>query len=358
MPGKKNSKEPDVTRLNSLTALRAIAATTVIFFHLMSPTGTRFGEFGVDIFFVLSGFVIAMVIDGKQISAREFLMGRLTRIVPVYWLMTIALFVAVSVRPDLVNSTTASIPNLLKSLFFIPYRKENGLIHPMLFVGWSLNYELLFYMISGAVLILFRRYRLASISAVLLIVFAIASEMPFDEVWVEFLSLARSLEFALGIAAWCIWKRDYRIPHQLAAVGVPTLYCGMAYVEWIGITDYALLRSGIPCFLLLLCATSLEAWFANVGVMRVMIFLGNASYATYLSHSFVVEAARKLLPVYLHGFEPTSPLGVAVVLVCALLVGALIYCFVDRPTQRLVRNLTLRRAARLRIASNDGPQQA
>jgi exopolysaccharide production protein ExoZ len=345
-------------RLNSLTALRAIAATTVIFFHLMSPTGTRFGEFGVDIFFVLSGFVIAMVIDSKRISAREFLMGRLTRIVPVYWLMTIALFAAVSIRPDLFNSTTASIPNLLKSLFFIPYRKENGLIHPMLFVGWSLNYELLFYMISGVVLILFRRYRLASISAVLLIVFAVASELPSDAVWVEFLSLARSLEFALGIAAWCIWKSDYRIPHRLALVGLPTLYCGMAYVEWIGITDYVLLRSGIPCFLMLLCTTSLEAWFVNSGVARLMIFLGNASYATYLSHSFVVEAARKLIPTYLHGFQATSPLGIALVLVSASLVGSSLYCLVDRPTQRLVRNLMRRRAGTAGMVAGDERLQA
>jgi exopolysaccharide production protein ExoZ len=74
----------------------------------MTPTGHTFGAFGVDIFFVLSDFVIALVLDNPQLSAQRFLADRIARIVPLYWVLTFGVFAGTLIAPSLFNSTTAN----------------------------------------------------------------------------------------------------------------------------------------------------------------------------------------------------------------------------------------------------------
>ena len=114
-----------------------MTATTVVVHHVLIQDGRVFGEFRVDVFFVLSGFVIAFALGSGTVGVRDFVVNRLVRIVPLYWLATLLVFFGALLRPDLFNSTTADVSELLKSLFFIPYRKESGHIFPMLFVGWT-----------------------------------------------------------------------------------------------------------------------------------------------------------------------------------------------------------------------------
>ena len=107
--------------LKSLQILRFIAATSVAYLHIF--VNPNFGSFGVDIFFVLSGFVIALVVSNKQ-SAKVFAISRLTRIVPLYWLLTTLLLFVIFFIPQYVHEATvasATFINYLKSLFFIPY---------------------------------------------------------------------------------------------------------------------------------------------------------------------------------------------------------------------------------------------
>jgi peptidoglycan/LPS O-acetylase OafA/YrhL len=110
--------------LISLQILRAIAAISVVLCHLE----VGFGEFGVDIFFVLSGFVISIVVQRNK-SILGFAIDRVSRIFPLYWLLTLFLFVLISYAPHLVHETTAASANLshlLQSLFFVPYYSSGG----------------------------------------------------------------------------------------------------------------------------------------------------------------------------------------------------------------------------------------
>src|SRR6185437_14170487 len=134
--------------LDNIQALRAIAALLVVFVHLAVPVAALgvapFGAGGVDLFFVISGFIMVYTTVGRPISGAEFLGRRIVRIVPLYWLLTLAVFGIALIAPTLLQFTTASWGQLLKSLFFIPFAKANGDVQPVLFLGWTLNYEMFF----------------------------------------------------------------------------------------------------------------------------------------------------------------------------------------------------------------------
>ena len=89
---------------------------------------------------------MARILDpGSDSSSDFFFRRRVLRIVPPYWFFTILLYLAALRIPQLMGATRANLPDLLKSLFFIPFTKDSGLIQPLLFIGWSLNYEMFFY---------------------------------------------------------------------------------------------------------------------------------------------------------------------------------------------------------------------
>ncbi|MBN3766797.1 acyltransferase [Burkholderia sp. Ac-20365] len=328
-----------MNKLQSLTVLRGIAAITVIYYHIMTPTGHTFGEFGVDIFFVLSGFVIALVLDSPRITAQRFLSDRIARIVPLYWVLTFVVLAGTLIAPSLFNSTTADFGNLLKSLFFIPYRKESGLIFPMLFVGWTLNYEMMFYVVAAISLVLMRRHRLLFASALIFVIFCAATAARSHDVFGEFYSYQRIFEFPLGFVVYRLWKRGMLIKPALAVGIAIAAYVWMAYVNWNGLSRGHLLYFGIPAFLMVASSLSLESKIGSGPLTKGALLLGDASYAIYLSHPYCVEAARKLLSNAIDGFDATAPVGVAIIIVAAIGVGAALYWFVDRPLHRSARKL-------------------
>jgi exopolysaccharide production protein ExoZ len=331
-----------MNKLHSLTVLRAIAATTVIFFHTLAPTGHTFGEFGVDIFFVLSGFVIALVLDSPDMTAGRFLADRFARIAPLYWLLTFSVFASTLIAPSLFNSTTANFGNLLKSLLFIPYRKESGQIFPMLFVGWTLNYEMMFYLVAATSLILTRRYRLLFASALIFAIVCALKASGSHGAIATFYSYQRVFEFPLGFVSYWLWRHGIRIIPVVAGCIVAGAYAWMAFVDWHRMADIPLLYYGIPAFLMVIASLSLESKMGSGLLIRGAIFVGNASYAVYLSHPYCVEAARKLLPRAINNFDATAPIGVATIIVVATAVGGILYWFVDRPLHKSARRLLQR----------------
>lgn len=119
-----------------------MAATSVVYSHI--GVNPDYGQFGVDIFFVISGFVMTLIVENGQKPA-TFLLKRVLRILPLYWILTTCLLILAIIKPELLNSTTANFTNYVKSIFFIPYFKENGSLSPLLALGWTLNYEVFFY---------------------------------------------------------------------------------------------------------------------------------------------------------------------------------------------------------------------
>jgi peptidoglycan/LPS O-acetylase OafA/YrhL len=135
----------------SIQLLRFLAAILVAYTHYAGHeafVGIKFGGFGVDIFFVISGYVISLIVS-RQKNHESFLARRFIRIVPLYWIVTLILYIGIVISPSLASENllkTTTLTNLLYSLVFLP-NPEYARFLPVLSLGWTLNLELLFYCI-------------------------------------------------------------------------------------------------------------------------------------------------------------------------------------------------------------------
>ena len=147
-------------RYEIIDALRFFAAFYVVISHLIGAF-TKHESFiylflGIDIFFIISGFVMMV---STQISSRHFFIKRIIRICPLYWGLTLVTFTIALIVPYLFENTTANFEHLFKSLFFIPFDKNGLGYFPILYVGWTLNYEMFFYLLFAIALIFHSEFR-------------------------------------------------------------------------------------------------------------------------------------------------------------------------------------------------------
>jgi len=121
-------RPPEVeVMIRNIQALRALAAYLVVFVHLdaliLLAGEPKFGNGGVDVFFVLSGYIMVHVTRAGQVSPGRFLLNRIARVAPLYWMLTVAAFLIAAIAPALFRSTSADPLQVLMSLFFIPFQK-------------------------------------------------------------------------------------------------------------------------------------------------------------------------------------------------------------------------------------------
>src|SRR5829696_2873445 len=157
----------------SIQYLRGVAALMVVYTHASVQTQryadvelpfSAHGAAGVDIFFVISGFIMWMTTIGDTPTSKPlpFISRRISRIVPLYWVLTTGIVIVGLVRPDLLSSTVITVWHVLASFFFIPYPHpaDNGSLVPVLIPGWTLNYEMFFYAIFACSLTVKPKFRL------------------------------------------------------------------------------------------------------------------------------------------------------------------------------------------------------
>lgn len=316
----------------ALQILRGVAATCVVYFHIQAVP--QFGSFGVDIFFIISGFVMAMIVTNGQ-PAGTFIVNRLARIVPLYWLLTTALLLIAMIRPDLLNSTTADLSDYLHSLLFVPHFKDNGILSPTLAVGWTLNYEMFFYACVWLAMLISTRLRLVIATLMIALTFIYFRDGPVDSAAAVFYGNSVVFEFVLGIGVFAISRTDImrHIGRRQSIALVIGSVAFMATTEALQTPGSRVVIWGIPAALLVLAAINLESLLLQFGgtTTRILARIGDASYATYLSHAYVVEALRKIAAERLQLFDPYTPLGVSVILLASISVGQLLYEFIDKP---------------------------
>jgi exopolysaccharide production protein ExoZ len=272
--------------------LRAGAAMGVVTFHLLQVSASRFGTrasfglggWGVDVFFVISGFVIAA--SGLRVgSPTRFLRQRFARIVPLYWLLTFAVFVVAVVAPSTLRSTVADPVYLVKSLLFIPYRRESGAIEPMLYQGWTLNYEIFFYLVLGLSL---ASRTLFFLFALFISIVALGIMFAPQSVVLSFYTSSIILEFAYGSALYLMTaggRRTWTGQWILLPAGLVTLCATFYFLP----TWPRCITAGIPAAAIVAGAVVIpnKDW----PLLRWAETLGDASYSIYLVHAFMVIAA-------------------------------------------------------------------
>lgn len=312
----------------------------VAFYHAvgMSPghTGLAFGAAGVDIFFVISGFIMWTTTSGGQ-SAVVFAQHRIERVVPLYWIVTLAV-----IAPRLFQAAP-SLPEVAHSLFFIPYvSPKTNAINPIVAVGWTLNFEMFFYLIFAFGLCLPRYLRLYFVPATLIVLVisgvAISPSNPIGKVYTSPLLL----EFLLGCFIAIAIERTWLLKTPVAALALISGATMLLFTEYIAATDLGFDRFffwGIPSAIAVYALVSVEHLFKSE--FRFLSAIGNASYSIYLTHSTALVAMK-----FVFNAAPINPaVSVAYILTgvaASVLFGLAIFRIIERPTlQRCKRHAAL-----------------
>jgi len=333
---------PAPNRLANIQSLRGIAALFVVFSHLLvierkySPdqfldSWMSFGMVGVDLFFVISGFImvhVAMKMRRGAGSAFEFLFARVTRIYPLYWLVSAALLVVWLVRPDMVFSSFKTEPNIVKSFLLYPDARD-----PLLAVGWTLVHEIGFYLIFALALLLKPRWLLpflllwAGIIGVGHYV-GINTNSPV----ISLLFSPLTYEFLAGaLAGWVFHKWH-------AKFALATLLTGL--LLWAG-TFYVLISAGhsmIESHMGRAIHFALPATLTVYGLAGMKTHLpkytqtlGDWSYSLYLTHVLTLTLFGRIWHKFANESIWDNILVLIVLIIASIIVAGLTYRLAEKP---------------------------
>jgi len=329
-------------RLAGLQLLRGLAALMVLaghviaeaehYFALPLPGDTVPWTRGVDIFFVISGFIITLSATRFAAQPMTFLWRRFLRVAPLYYLFTTLIVATLLLLPGAAKDTSLEPGQILSSYLFLPFERYDGRIAPVLSLGWTLNYEMFFYVLMGLSLTLPRPVWVVT---GLLSGLALTSLLPLTGTFFTFWTNPLVLEFLFGIALARAWQLGLSRPCVPTAIAA--LVAGLALLILLDpIPLPRFLTAGLPAVLIVASGTLFCPQIALPGQI-----IGDASYALYLSHRFTLRAMTLLLLPWLRG-ETTNLTFAAltyVSLTCltALSVGIAVHLHLERP---LLRSLT------------------
>jgi exopolysaccharide production protein ExoZ len=304
---------------SSIQILRGLAALAVVLHHIpqyilnhsLTPTYTlEAGAAGVDIFFVISGFVMHAATVGKHNQPVDFFAKRLARILPIYWLFTTTLFLATVLVPSAFASFKTTPLDWLKSMLFLPVYDPRGYIRPIISQGWTLYFELTFY--SVLALSLFLAKRRATLLAATLVAAAsttVSFVLHGDTLGTALQLLSPiTLEFCAGVLlAHLFMAPSLRLSQRAASpyVGLLVMAAGL-YGFRDGVSAELgyprVLSWGVGAVLTVAGALLAERWLKQTGswLLRQLHLLGDASYSLYLVHGLTFSVAWKALPHATH----------------------------------------------------------
>ena len=296
--------------LHSIQLLRFIAAYLVVMMHSSQAIAIRmnhtpddfwkFGTFGVDIFFIISGFVMETISKDKVIGFKQrllfsinFLKRRLIRIAPLYWIYTTLKILVLATLPFLAARTTFDLFHIFSSYLFIPTLAPWGLMEPFLPVGWTLNFEMFFYLIFAiSLLVSVNRIFIALFFFVLISVMA---HMANNQL-LTFYSQDIIFEFLVGMTIAQCYKRKWLVESRYLAVGILAITLSyLIFCYHFELNFVRFLRLGIPAGLLVYSLLCLEPLIKNNPTLLKISAYGDTSYTTYLLHTFIVPSVPLLL---------------------------------------------------------------
>ncbi len=340
---------------------RALAALMVVYLHVTAMISERFGSMewfypgaaGVDIFFAISGFLMVTTTAGQWGQPGQwqgFIVRRLIRIVPLYWLVTAAKLAQMIVVPALAQRQTLLPWHVVASFLFIPAWNAEGEAIPLIALGWTLSFEMLFYILFAGALAL--RLRPVPWLTAVLIGGAILGLFRTDAWGAEAKLLdPLLLEFVFGMAIGMATLSGRRLPVAVALIGLPVLFLVLVATNWLDpgwANGHRTLVWGVPGALILACLVALEGHWRG-RLFRFACFLGDASYAIYLAHGFVLSIVGVVFTRLLGPRFDWSHWLLVPTFVVAVAGGVVVHVLIERPVTDWLRRRW--HAARLRRAA-------
>jgi peptidoglycan/LPS O-acetylase OafA/YrhL len=327
--------------------LRAVAALAVFYFHFVVILGEenatskampieQIGAAGVDLFFVISGFIMAMIAWNGSFKPLTFLRNRLVRVAPLYWTVTLVVFAIALFAPTLLGSTMADVVQLFHSLLFVPNGLDAKSSVPTLIVGWTLNYEMFFYVLVAVFGGVFKdRFQLSTIAFICVLVVIGLFLKPANG-YLKFYLNPIILEFAMGILVFHGWRSTLgRIPTAVSASLLALSLVAIVVSFNRNPGELRTLYWGMPAALLL---------FASLHFIKIksewLRSLGDWSYSIYLIHLFIIMGVVKIIAPALQPY--TIPLPLLIVLVTAVLIAssAALYRWFEQPITAALKSRT------------------
>ena len=372
-----------MSKLVNIQILRAVAALIVVLYHvgveethICADTGGGcapdmwFGLDGVTLFFMISGFIMVVTSwnsFGKPGAAVDFIRRRIQRIVPLYWIVTTIGVIGVAIAPAMLNVPVLDPIYIAASYLFYPVARLNGLVRPIANLGWTLELEMMFYVIFTGALLFNRKLGMAlAMGVIVLITAGGVAGLYGASVPLNFWSDPIILDFALGMAVGAAYKVGANLPRAavwglcgafvLIAVGV------VVQAPWINsFAELSFVRRlflALPAAALFLVgALGPQLNAANL-FTRLGLLLGDASYSLYLIHPFILRPFAKIwaklfvthLPMWV--FTCTAPIA-------AIAAGLALYWLVERPLSNyFARKRPLKSAPSLASSASAVPQQS
>lgn len=353
-------------QLRSIQALRALAALAVMFAHLHGIEARQSGEgpvlsaawiagvSGVDLFFVISGFIMVWVAGDTAPSlknAAKFLFARVIRIYPLWWLFAAAMaayFLMTYGAPwdaeKLAATNVGGTEHLIKSFLLIPHDA-----FPILPLGWTLMHEMYFYLVFSLILLLPRDYRIqACVLWGLMIIAATSAHITgfYANGLLDLVLFPMTFEFLLGAgAAWVLkagWTQ-FRWP----ALGLGLAGLGLAYVSVDFNSTTSLLPTARtfaygPAFALLVYALVAIEQTSRLGqfIPQFAVRLGDWSYSLYLCHLLVISAiARAFFSIFGQVGIVDNIVFLILSIVATIAISGLVYKLFERPVLKLSSKL-------------------
>jgi len=334
--------KPASGTLYGIQYLRALAALAVVVFHAAERSGYAFaiGAAGVDVFFVISGFIMWVIVERRPVSPGRFLLDRIRRIVPVYWLAT-GVMVAGALA-GLFPNLVLTAGHVAASLAFVPARSpSSGEIWPVLVQGWTLNYEMFFYLVFAACLALPRRLRLPGMAGLFGMLVALGLLVESDAPLFLVYTRPIILEFVAGMLIARLWL-DKRVPSRPLAFALVGL--GLAGFAAIGVLRLPFDEGTCgPLACALVYGTVALEKHRGIPRLALPVVLGDASYSVYLWHTFAISVTAKAGTLL--GMPPAL---IFILSICAgLALGLVAYRLIERPLLRAGKEgWFIRRSAR------------
>jgi exopolysaccharide production protein ExoZ len=354
-------------KLPNIQILRAVAALAVVFYHggiettnvcasNATPCNYDFwvGGFGVPLFFIISGFIMVMTSwnsFGQTGAPFDFAKRRIIRIVPLYWLITSIAVIGIIISPSMLNVPVLDPLYIAASYLFWPVTRVNGLVRPIANLGWTLNLEMMFYVVFTLALF-FSRVR----GLVLAIVFLGGMSMlqvaglfgktgSLHSTPLNFWADPIILNFIMGMIIAVLFRRGTRLNLvetglliALSLVGILLIGNFSGFLNALP-EDHIINRVSamIPMLCLVVAATMGPQLDASKSFWRSGLLLGDASYSLYLIHPFMLRPLGKMWAKFIGTGLPVWSFTIIGIFV-AVAGGLILYAIVERPLTNYFAN--------------------
>jgi exopolysaccharide production protein ExoZ len=335
---------PTVPRqIIAIQYLRAFAALAVIYRHVFenrlgsSLKEGAIGIWGIDIFFVISGFIMWTTTSDGRSTPASFWKRRIIRIYPIYWVALTIWIVSRVIVPDRLANADVSAESITLSYLLVPHYHLvfTSQIWPILIPGWTLQFEIFFYFIFGLFLFVRQRaWRAGFILSSLVALVVIGAITTPSSAALSIYTSPLLLEFAGGVVLGIVFESGLKLPVWAAASASVIAVFFLITAEHLFYDYGRCLFFGVPALLLTFGFLSLEERIERRPI-AVLTTLGDASYSLYLFHAIIFAAVAVAWERIATEAQPAAFVTVALIVSIVASVG--IHFLIERPLIRLFR---------------------